>query len=172
DKMLRRHPHVFGTEEQRKKGATREDWERIKAQERATKKRKMRMHGLLDDVPNALPALMRAEKLQKRAARVGFDWPKIQPVYDKVQEEILEVKAASKTGDPEQITDEMGDLLFSCVNLARHLGVDPEMALRGANEKFTRRFTRIENSLHEQEQQISDLGPKELDALWERVKLD
>ncbi len=170
DKMLRRHPHVFGSEDERRKGATREDWERIKAWERATKKRKQRTHGLLDDVPGALPALMRAEKLQKRAARAGFDWPETEPVFDKIQEELVETREAVSYGDQDRIADEVGDLLFSCVNLARHLGVDPEVALRGANHKFTRRFTDIENKLHAQNQDFSSLAPEELDALWDEVK--
>ncbi len=170
DKMLRRHPHVFGSEEERKRGASRDAWEKIKAQERAGKKRKKRTHGLLDDVPNALPALMRAEKLQKRAARAGFDWPDIEPVYGKITEEIAEIRAAVITGDKNEVSGEIGDLLFSCVNLARHLGVDPETAMRGANHKFTERFTGIENRLHAANKKITDLDLSELDALWEAVK--
>ncbi len=170
DKMLRRHPHVFGSKAEREAGASADAWEKIKAAERATKKRKNRTHGLLDDVPNALPALMRSEKLQKRAARVGFDWPEIEPVFAKINEEISEVRQAISTGEKDMIEDEIGDLLFSCVNLARHLHIDPEVALRGANTKFTRRFHDIEEQLGRQGKRFSELDLQQIITLWDSVK--
>ncbi|MCC5974849.1 MAG: nucleoside triphosphate pyrophosphohydrolase [Rubellimicrobium sp.] len=141
DKMVTRHPHVFA-EENRDKSADQQslDWERIKAAERAGKAQA----GVLDGVAVGLPALMRAVKLQKRAARVGFDWPDVGDVLDKLVEEAREVAEARDRLGPEELAEEMGDLLFVMANLARHLGVDPEAALRGANAKFTRRFRGIE----------------------------
>jgi NTP pyrophosphatase (non-canonical NTP hydrolase) len=149
DKMVARHPHVFG-DESRDKSAEQQtrDWETVKAAERAAKAR----GGVLEDVALALPALMRAEKLQKRAARVGFDWPDIGQVVDKIAEEARELAEARDSATQDEIEDEMGDLLFVMANLARHLKVDPEVALRRANSKFTRRFAFIEAELAEARQ--------------------
>jgi ATP diphosphatase len=167
DKMVARHPHVFG-EASRDKTAEQQtrDWEAVKAAERAAKAR----GGVLDDVALGLPALMRAEKLQKRAARVGFDWPDIGEVLDKIAEEARELTEAGKTATPDEIEDEMGDLLFVAANLARHLKVDPEVALRRANAKFTRRFAHIEARLAEAGRRPEDASLQEMDALWDEAK--
>ncbi|MGY6548295.1 MAG: nucleoside triphosphate pyrophosphohydrolase [Roseinatronobacter sp.] len=167
DKMLARHPHVFGTESRDKSAADQvSDWERVKAQERAAQGRQ----GVLDDVALGLPALLRALKLQKRAARVGFDWPDIAQVLDKITEEARELTEARATLGPEEITEEMGDLLFVMANLARHLQVDPEAALRAANAKFTRRFRAIEAALAAQGRGPEDSDLAEMDGLWNAAK--
>lgn len=168
DKMVHRHPHVFG-DESRDKSADQQtqDWEKIKAAERASKAKS----GVLDDVAIGLPALMRAVKLQKRAARVGFDWPDIANVLDKMQEEANELVEARDTLTQADITEEYGDLLFVMANLGRHLGVDPEEALRAANTKFTRRFQFIEHKLAENGKHPSQSNLEEMDALWDQAKL-
>ena len=167
DKMVARHPHVFGTES-REKSAEQQtrDWEAVKAAERAARG----AAGVLDDVALGLPALMRAEKLQKRAARVGFDWGETGAVLDKIVEEAREAAEAAETGDPDGIEDEIGDLLFVVVNLARHLKVDPEVALRRTNAKFTRRFRYIEAALEKEGRSPQDATLEEMDALWEAAK--
>ena len=167
DKMVARHPHVFGTES-REKSAEQQtrDWEKVKAAERAARG----AAGVLDDVALGLPALMRAEKLQKRAARVGFDWGETGAVLDKIVEEAREAAEAAETGDPDGIEDEIGDLLFVVVNLARHLKVDPEVALRRTNAKFTRRFRYIEAALEKEGRSPQDATLEEMDALWEAAK--
>ncbi|MFW5654243.1 MAG: nucleoside triphosphate pyrophosphohydrolase [Roseicyclus sp.] len=168
DKMIARHPHVFGEESNEKTARDQiRDWEAVKAAERAAKAR----GGVLDDVTLGLPALMRAEKLQKRAARVGFDWPHISRVIDKIAEEARELAEARETGAPrDEIEDEMGDLLFVAANLARHLEVDPEVALRRANAKFTRRFAHIEARLAMAGRRPEDATLDEMDALWDEAK--
>ena len=156
-KLVRRHPHVFpngdlyGSPELPRldEAAIKRRWEEIKAEERAEKAAAPEQLSLLDDVPSALPALSRAAKLQKRAAQVGFDWPEALPVVDKVREELDEVLDAMSESDPQAIAEELGDLLFVVVNLARHLKVDPENALRAANGKFERRFRFIEQALRD-----------------------
>ena len=167
DKMVARHPHVFG-DDNRDKTADQQvaDWEKIKATERAGKAQ----GGVLDGVALGLPALMRAVKLQKRAARVGFDWPDTSHVLDKIIEEAGELIAARDTMTQAEITDEMGDLLFVLANLARHLGVDPEAALRGTNEKFIRRFKGIESALAAQGKTPAESDLAEMDALWDAQK--
>jgi ATP diphosphatase len=167
DKMVARHPHVFG-DQSREKSAEQQtqDWETIKAAERAAKAR----GGVLDDVAIGLPALMRAEKLQKRAARVGFDWPHIGQVVDKIAEEALELAEAREELPQEKIAEEMGDLLFVMANLARHLKVDPETALRDANAKFVRRFHFIERELEARGKQPSESDLEEMDGLWNAAK--
>lgn len=169
DKMVARHPHVFG-DESREKSAEQQtrDWETIKAAERAGKNQS----GALDGVAVHLPALTRAVKLQKRAARVGFDWPDTSHVLDKVQEEIGELVEARESGDPAAIKDEFGDLLFVMANLARHWDIDPEEALRGANAKFTRRFEGIEARLAADGRTPKDSDLAEMDALWDAVKVE
>jgi ATP diphosphatase len=173
DKMVARHPHVFG-DESRDKTAEQQtrDWEAVKAAERTAKaKRNGSGGGVLDDVALGLPALMRAEKLQKRAARVGFDWPEIGQVIDKIAEEARELAEARDTAAPQdEIEEEMGDLLFVAANLARHLKVDPEVALRRANAKFTRRFAHIEARLAEDGRRPEDATLEEMDALWDEAK--
>lgn len=168
DKMVARHPHVFGNDSREKSAAQQtRDWEAIKASERAARA----AGGVLDDVALGLPALMRAVKLQKRAARVGFDWPDAGCVLDKIAEESRELVEARDTLGPDEITEEFGDLLFVMANLARHLGVDPEAALRGANAKFTRRFRAIEAALAAQGRRPEDSDLAEMDRLWDAAKL-
>ena len=167
DKMIARHPHVFGDESNAKSADQQvADWESVKAAERAAKAR----GGVLDDVALGLPALMRAEKLQKRAARVGFDWPEIGQVIDKIAEEARELAEARETLPQEKIAEEMGDLLFVMANLARHLKVDPEVALRGANAKFLRRFAYIERALEGRGTAPESSTLDEMDALWDAAK--
>jgi ATP diphosphatase len=167
DKMIARHPHVFGDESNAKSAEQQtRDWEAVKAAERAAKQRA----GVLDDVALHLPALMRAEKLQKRAARVGFDWPEIGMVVDKIAEEARELAEAREALPREKIEEEMGDLLFVMANLARHLQVDPEVALRAANAKFVRRFHHIEAALAERGKRPEDSDLAEMDALWNAAK--
>ena len=169
EKMIRRHPHVFGNEEQRNAGAVKGRWEEIKAEEKAAKGTVSA--SILDDVPRALPALSRAVKLQNRAARVGFDWPDTSQVIDKLNEEMLELSAeVAKGGDADRLEDEMGDLLFVYANLARHLKVDPEAALRRANAKFRRRFGRIEEKLAAEGRKPEQSTLEEMDALWNEAK--
>ena len=167
DKMVARHPHVFG-DESREKSADQQtqDWEKIKAAERAAKKR----GGVLDDVALGLPALMRAVKLQKRAARVGFDWPDISMVVDKIVEEARELSEAQTESDPHHLAEEYGDLLFVIANLGRHLNIDPEEALRNANSKFTRRFRFIEAELNRRGKSPEQSDLDEMDALWNAAK--
>jgi tetrapyrrole methylase family protein/MazG family protein/ATP diphosphatase len=170
DKMVRRHPHVFGNAGTRSSAEQTEDWERIKAGERAAKPAKA---GLLDDVPRTLPALPRAAKLTKRAATVGFDWPDVAQVFDKLTEEIGELKEAiAGTCGLVKIKDELGDVLFVIANLARKLGVDPESALAGTNLKFVRRFEKIEEALAAKGKTISQSSLEEMDALWTAAKVD
>ncbi|EAQ01608.1 mazG family protein [Pseudooceanicola batsensis HTCC2597] len=166
-KMIDRHPHVFG-DESRDKSAEQQtrDWETVKATERAARG----ATGVLDDVAIGLPALLRALKLQKRAARVGFDWPATDQVLAKIQEEAAELVEARDELGPAEIQEEMGDLLFVMANLSRHLGVDPEAALRGANAKFTRRFASIEAALAERGRTPADSTLEEMDALWDAAK--
>jgi len=167
DKMVARHPHVFG-EESRDKSADQQtaDWERIKAAERAA----TAQAGVLDGVAVGLPALLRAVKLQKRAARVGFDWPDIGQVIDKITEEARELTEARDSLTQDEITEEFGDLLFVMANLARHLHVDPEAALRAANAKFIRRFTYIERVLAERSSSPAQSDLAEMDLLWNAAK--
>ena len=174
NKMVSRHPHVFG-DESRDKSADQQtqDWETIKAAERAQKAETKghERHSALDGVASALPALMRAEKLTKRAARVGFDWPSTDEVFDKLHEEIDELKAEmTENPDPARLQDELGDMLFVMANLARKIGVDPEVALRGANHKFTKRFHFIEDELARDGRTAAQSDLDEMDALWNLAK--
>ena len=167
DKMVARHPHVFGSES-RDKSADQQtrDWETIKAAERADKAQQ----GVLDGVAIGLPALLRAVKLQKRAARVGFDWPDIGPVLDKITEEARELAEARDSLSQDEVREELGDLLFVVANLARHLNVEPEEALRHTNAKFERRFQGIERRLAADGRAPDDATLEEMDALWDAEK--
>jgi nucleoside triphosphate diphosphatase len=167
DKMVARHPHVFGAESRDKSPDQQSaDWEKVKAAERAAKDE----GGVLDGVAVGLPALLRAVKLQKRAARVGFDWPSTDQVIDKITEEARELVEARDQLTQSEIEEEMGDLLFVMANLARHLQVDPEAALRGANAKFTRRFKSIELALAAMGKSPDQSDLAEMDALWNAAK--
>ena len=166
DKMLRRHPHVFGSEEERAAGPEDGSWERIKAEERAEHPDESALAG----VARALPALKRAQKLGKRASSVGFDWPDTKGVRDKIAEEFDELDAAVGSRDHANIEDEFGDLLFAVVNLARHLDVDPEKALTGANYKFETRFRAMEQSIVSTGKSLPDLPLEALEREWLEAK--
>ncbi len=163
-KMIRRHPHVFGDEAAKTSAEDQKAfWESLKVEERKAKAQ----HGVLDDVPSALPALVRAEKLQKRASSVGFDWNNAEHVLGKIAEEAREVVEAPSQAEREE---ELGDLLFVVANLARHLKVDPEAALRSANAKFTRRFRHIEAMLTAKGSSPAEASLDEMEALWQDAK--
>ena len=167
DKMVARHPHVFGSESRDKTAEQQtRDWETVKAAERAAKAQ----NGVLDGVALGLPALMRAVKLQKRAARVGFDWPDASHVLEKIQEEAAELTEAADTLPHDKVEEEMGDLLFVMANLARHMKIDPEVALRRANAKFTRRFAFIEAALSAEGRRPEHSDLEEMDRLWDDAK--
>ncbi len=168
DKMVRRHPHVFGDQEVEDAAAQTEAWEQHKQTERAAKQ--TGEISVLDGVSRTLPGLTRARKLQARAARVGFDWPEESPVVAKIEEELREVEHALRQGSVEEIEGELGDLLFAVVNLARHRNVDPEAAVRLANAKFVRRFQGVERSSEAQGRRLQDMSMEEMDALWEQEK--
>ncbi|WP_420404967.1 nucleoside triphosphate pyrophosphohydrolase [Nisaea sp.] len=176
EKMIRRHPHVFGNEEVADAEAQTRSWEAQKAEERARKAAESGSRpSALDGVSAAFPALMRAVKLQKRASRVGFDWPEAEQVLDKIDEEIGEVRA-EMTADPagrdmDRLEDEVGDLLFVCVNLARKLGVDPETALQRCNRKFETRFRAVETMMQDEHGRTLERSTlEEMEALWQRAK--
>ena len=186
-KMIRRHPHVFGSPAERAAGAAPGFWERIKAEERAEKAAAARCRPTPNPSPqggggpacwtvclSALPALTRAVKLQNKAARVGFDWPSLAPVFDKLKEELRELEESSwpatRPGDRAKIEEEFGDLLFVVANVARHLKLDPEAALRAANQKFTRRFHAIERKLAEDGRTPAQSTLAEMDLLWDEAK--
>lgn len=177
-KMIRRHPHVFGTPQQRTPEAVEGVWAEIKAQEKAEKAEKRRAAGLpdpeaagfLDDVPKNLPALARAQKLQDKASRVGFDWNDPLAVIAKIREECDELEQAFAARDAENIAEETGDLLFALVNLARHARLDAEASLRGCNAKFARRFHYIEAALAARGRALGEASLAEMDALWDEAK--
>ena len=171
DKMKRRHPHVFGNLEAASPNAVKSNWEDIKARERAEKSANQPSENeatsLLDDVPAALPGLSRAVKLQRRAARVGFDWSQEAPIFAKLDEEIEELRREmrSQSADKARLEDELGDVLFVIANLARHLGVDPEAAIRSTNSKFTSRFKWMEKNAD-----LDKLSLAEMEKKWEQAK--
>jgi ATP diphosphatase len=168
DKMIRRHPHVFASGAATTPSAVTLAWDEIKRRERANKPTKP--DSLLDDVPSALPALMRAVKLQNRAAQVGFDWPSAVTVTEKIAEESRELAEAAASGDTAHVMEEFGDLLFAMANLARHLKLDPEDALRAANAKFVRRFKAIEAGLAAKGRTLEEASLEEMEALWQDAK--
>lgn len=170
DKLVRRHPHVFAgisfdSDEQRQQA-----WEAAKAEERKCKSQSEADGSVLSGIANNLPALVQCEKIQNRAASHGFDWPETAPVFDKVEEELEEVRQAWLSGDQAHIQEEIGDLLLVAVNLARHLKVNPEIALKESNRKFSRRFQYIERQVAESGRELRDCELAELDALWDRAK--
>ena len=177
-KLIRRHPHVFGSSEeslncdpkinnkQMSVSEVKDTWEKIKAQERTKRDHR----SALADVPLALPGLSRAQKIQKRASQVGFDWKDHEGPLDKIEEELLELRDSLSEGDRDQIKSELGDLLFSCVNLSRHLNLDAEESLRCATEKFENRFVTMENEVVRSGRLFKDLTMVDCDALWEKVK--
>ncbi len=178
-KMIRRHPHVFGDETGRKAELVKGIWERIKAEERAEKSAEREAlgveedrHGFLDDVPTAFPALQEADKLQQRASKVGFDWNDARLVLAKIREETeeLDEELASATPDKSRIKDELGDTLFALANLARHLEIDPEEALRGTNRKFRKRFAAIEQQADASGTTLDAMSLEEMEAAWQAAK--
>lgn len=169
NKMIRRHPHVFGDEEMRTAAEQTLAWEQIKAEERQQKGQAAT--GILDGILRHQPALMRADDIQSKAAKVGFDWPEMEPVFAKIQEEMDEIREAMEKNMSQQaIADEVGDLFFACVNLARRLNVDPELATQGTNNKFCKRFAYIEAEVEKQGKEVQNTPLAELDALWEEAK--
>ncbi len=172
DKMVRRHPHVFGPDEVAGAEAQTRAWEEHKAAERAAKAAEAgRRASVLDGVATGLPGLTRAAKIQRRAARVGFDWPAVLQVLDKIDEEVVELRTEiANEAASERVADELGDLLFARVNLARHLEVDPESALRHANAKFERRFRAVEARFDALGQELSETSLEDLEAAWQAVK--
>ena len=172
DKLVRRHPHVFGNRGKISAATQIASWESLKAAERAgNAAAKGRPESVLDGVPLAFPALLRAYKLQRRAARVGFDWPELAPVAAKVEEEWGELTAEiDNAGDQARLTEEVGDLLFAVVNLARHLEIDPEAALRAGNAKFERRFRAVEDGFREKGRQMAAASIEDMEVLWNAAK--
>ena len=169
EKLIRRHPHVFGNSDARDSGAVLKQWESIKRTEKTGKAGDAGGH-YLDDLPLALPALMRAQKAQSKVARVNFDWTEVRDVIAKVEEEIQELKQALLEQDRKSIEDEVGDLLFAVVNLARKCKLDAESALQGATDKFVARFNRLEDNLQRQGKRLGDADLIELDAIWNAIK--
>ena len=172
DKLVRRHPHVFGDQGKISAATQSANWESLKAAERAANAvAKGRPESVLDGVPLPFPALLRAYKLQRRAARVGFDWPELAPVAAKVEEEWAELTAEiDNAGDQARLTEEVGDLLFAVVNLARHLEIDPEAALRAGNAKFERRFRAVEDGFREKGRQMAGASLEDMEELWNAAK--
>jgi len=168
EKLIARHPHVFSDVVYANAEQQKQAWESLKALERKTKQPEN--HRILSGVANNLPALVRCEKIQDRAARHGFDWKTVEPVYDKVLEELDEVKEAWESGDPEHIEEEIGDLLLVVVNLARHMQVKPEQALKKSTQKFTNRFEYIEQQVVQSGRAVSDCELAELESLWTAAK--
>src|SRR6059036_313113 len=166
DKLIRRHPHVFGTTDARDSGAVLKQWEAIKREEK-----KADSH-YFASLPKALPALMRAQKAQSKAARVNFDWTEVRDVIAKVEEELREVKEAITSRDREMITDEIGDVLFAVVNLARKCEIDAESALKKATDKFVARFNQVEDELRAHGKKLGDVDLAEMDAIWNEIKKD
>ncbi|MGA1129681.1 MAG: nucleoside triphosphate pyrophosphohydrolase [Chthoniobacterales bacterium] len=164
EKLIRRHPHVFGEGQAADTGAVLRQWEQIKREEKGEKA------SIKGGIPRALPALVRAANIQKKAGRVGFDWPDSDGVIDKIREEIAELAAEMDGGDPQRLEHEVGDVLFTAVNMARKLGVEPELALEHANQRFIARFQHMETAAGEAGLKLEDLSPPELDNLWEAAK--
>lgn len=167
EKLIRRHPHVFGDERLLSSGEVRQRWEQIKREEPG---RYEEGHSLMDEVQKGLPALMQAQKQQALAGGVGFDWESTEPVLQKIEEELGELERARAAGEIDSIKDEMGDLLYACVNLARKVGVDAETALLGTVEKFGRRFRHIEKEVSKQNLSMKEQSLEFLDSLWEKAK--
>ena len=167
DKLIRRHPHVFGEVDAKDTETVLRNWERIKQGEHKAPKA-----SALDGVPEALPALLKAQRTQHKAAKVGFDWQDAQGPEAKIVEELAELKAAVAAGQPEAVADEYGDVLFSMVNLARHIGVDAESALRAATAKFAKRFRAVEARVKAAGKEMKAMSLSELDAVWDAVKAD
>ena len=170
-KLINRHPHVFADVTYDSPQAQQKAWDALKEQERQEKNKSSKNESVLSGVANNLPALIHCEKVQNKAANHGFDWPQTAPVFDKVLEELEEVKEAWNNNDQTHIQEEIGDLLLVTVNLARHLNVNPELALKQATQKFTRRFHYIEQQVSASSRQLKDCNLAELDAYWDEAKI-
>ena len=164
EKLIRRHPHVFADGDAADTGTVLRQWEQIKRREKGE------TASIMDGIPRALPALIRAANIQKKAGRVGFDWPDTNGVIDKFREELAELCAELDDRDPRRLEHEMGDILFTAVNMARKLGVEPELALEHANQRFIARFQHMEQAAAASQQKLEDLSAAELDKLWEAAK--
>lgn len=177
-KMIRRHPHVFGSDKKRQQGLVKGEWERIKAKEKSERNKKRKLSGLPDDTPKGYlarvkttqPVEKEAVALQQKAAEVGFDWSTPAPIFDKINEELKELKEALKSGNNEAIEDEFGDVYFTLLNLARRLDLAPEVTLKKANRKFRYRFNFIENALAKKNRNLSDASLDEMENLWNEAK--
>lgn len=177
-KMIRRHPHVFGNEKQRQKGLVKGEWERIKAEEKSERKERRKLKGLPDDTPTgylahvktAQPLEKESIALQQKAAEVGFDWSTPAPIFDKIDEELTELKEALELGNNDNILDEFGDVYFTLLNLARRLDISPNLALKRANKKFRYRFNYIENALSKKNRNLNDASLDEMENLWNEAK--
>jgi len=177
-KMIRRHPHVFATSGADDPAKVKKQWDEIKAEEKRERAERRARRGITEDfkaghlggVPRVLPALTEALKLQQQAAKVGFDWSEPEPILDKIEEEIGEFREALKSGDKAKISDELGDLIFAAVNIGRHVGVEPEMALRGTNTKFRRRFSYIETALDRNGESLDEARLERMEELWQEAK--
>ena len=165
EKLVRRHPHVFGDVEAKDAEEVLVNWEKLKNEERKAENK-----SVLDGVPQSLPALLKASRLTEKAARVGFDWRRTADVFDKVEEEIAELRAAVDGGDDGMIQEEIGDLLFTIANIARKVEVNAEEALQSANRKFIRRFTSMERTVRENGRNLDQLTLEQMDALWDEAK--
>ena len=164
EKLIRRHPHVFGNVDAADTQAVLRQWEQIKREEKGGRA------SIMDGIPRALPALIRAANIQKKAARVGFDWPDTAGVIDKFREELAELAVEIDSGDRKALEHEIGDLLFTAVNMARKLGIEPELALEHANQRFITRFQHMETSAGAKNQKLEDLTPEDLESLWAAAK--
>jgi ATP diphosphatase len=177
-KMIRRHPHVFARSDADTPHVVKLQWDQIKQAEKAERHERRAMRGLPEDtnkghlgsVQRSFPALMEALKLQERAAKVGFDWSSPEPILDKIEEEIAELREALASNDKAKVADELGDLIFAIVNIGRHVGADPEMALRGTNTKFRRRFSHIETELTANGESLEEATLERMEALWQAAK--
>ncbi len=177
-KMIRRHPHVFARSDADTPEAVKLQWDAIKKQEKRDRAERRANRGITEDfkagylggIQRSQPALTEALKLQEHAARVGFDWSEAEPILDKIEEEIAELREAMKAGKPHAVADELGDLIFALVNIGRHVGADPENALRGTNTKFRRRFSHIETSLHAAGETLEAATLERMEDLWQSAK--
>jgi MazG family protein len=167
-KLIRRHPHVFGTGDAKTASEVVKKWDEIKVEEKKSSGEKPKK--LLDGVSRALPALVEAQQISSKAAKSGFDWPSLQDVFAKMREELAEIESARESGSQEEIESEIGDLLFTIVNVARFLKVDPEQALRGTNGRFRKRFSQVEDGLAQQGKTTAGASLEEMEALWQAAK--
>ena len=170
-KMVRRHPHVFGDVEAGDSKTVLKNWEQLKAEERKAAGKAEQKHSLLDGIPKTLPATLEAFQLTRRASRIGFDWENVEGILEKLKEEVAEMRAATASGEREKLEDEIGDLLFVAVNVARFMHVDPELALRSTNRKFQERFRWMEQEAERSGRKLADVPRGEMEALWDRAKM-